>query len=215
MVDVVTRREKELVMKEAIVALVLTFAVALSLAAHAQQAQAGGPRYTNGTSLLRPTDYREWPFIGSSLGLAYTPLPGGAPPPFTNVFVNPASYRSFMQTGKWPDTTILVLEVRRSINEGTLIQGGRYQGDLLVLEAHVKDSRFPDGWAFFSWGTSRTGFKDVAEPAPTNAAIPGEGTCVECHVKHAAVERTFVQFYPTLLEVARQKGTLKPDFDSK
>jgi hypothetical protein len=26
------------------------------------------------------------------------------------------------------------------------------------------------------------------------------------------VERTFVQFYPTLLEVARQKGTLKPGF---
>ena len=29
---------------------------------------------------------------------------------------------------------------------------------------------------------------------------------------HTAVERTFVQFYPTLLEVARQKGTVKPGF---
>jgi hypothetical protein len=31
----------------------------------------------------------------------------------------------------------------------------------------------------------------------------------------ALAERTFVQFYPTLLEVAREKGTLKPDFDAK
>ena len=28
--------------------------------------------------------------------------------------------------------------------------------------------------------------------------------------KHTAVERTFVQFYPTLLEVARRMGTVKP-----
>jgi hypothetical protein len=35
---------------------------------------------------------------------------------------------------------------------------------------------------------------------------------VECHTQHTAVERTFVQFYPTLLEVARRKGTLKPAF---
>jgi hypothetical protein len=44
------------------------------------------------------------------------------------------------------------------------------------------------------------------------AAGRSSGQCVECHTKNAAVERTFVQFYPTLLEVARQKGTLKPGF---
>jgi hypothetical protein len=201
--------------KKLTVVLVAVCVLVLSLATRAQQTPGDGPRYVNGSNLVRPGDYREWPFVGSSLGLAYTPLPQGAPPPFTNVFVNPASYRGFIQTGRWPDATMLVLEVRQSSNDGALIQGGRYQGDLLVLEAQVKDSRFPDGWAFFSWGTSRTGFKDVAEPAPASTAIPGEGTCIECHVKHAAVERTFVQFYPTLLEVARQKGTLKPDFDSK
>ena len=52
-------------------------------------------------------------FIGSSLGLNY-PAPGTAPGPdqFDNVFVNPSSYRAFMQTGKWPDKTIWVLEFR-------------------------------------------------------------------------------------------------------
>jgi hypothetical protein len=194
-------------------AVLLVSAAAFSFSLAAQQA-ADGPRYTNGTSLIRPTNYREWPFVGSSLGLAYTQLSEAAQsaPPFANVFVNPSSYRSFMQTGKWPDGTMLVLEVRRSTSDGALIKGGRYQTpDILVLEAQVKDARFPDGWAFFSWGPGRA-LKDVADPAPATAAVKGEGTCVECHTKHAAVERTFVQYYPTLLEVARQKGTLNTGF---
>jgi hypothetical protein len=191
--------------------LTLAFAMALTFGIRAQQAPTDGPRYSSGTNLARPTDYREWPFVGSSLGLAYTTLPEGAPPPFTNVFVNPSSYHSFMQTGRWPNGTMLVLEIRRSGNEGALIKGGRYQTDLLALEAQVKDSRFPDGWAFFSWGRG-SALMDVAAPAPPDTAIPGEGTCVECHTKHAAVERTFVQFYPTLLDVARRKGTLNPGF---
>src|SRR5713226_7660004 len=70
--------------------LTLASAMTLSFGIRAQQAPTDGPRYTSGTNLARPTDYREWPFVGSSLGLAYTPLPEGAPPPFTNVFVNPS-----------------------------------------------------------------------------------------------------------------------------
>jgi hypothetical protein len=38
------------------------------------------------------------------------------------------------------------------------------------------------------------------------------GPVVACHTQNTAVERTFVQFYPTLLEVARNRGTLKPGF---
>jgi aspartate oxidase len=37
--------------------------------------------------------------------------------------------------------------------------------------------------------------------------------CIACHTEHTAVERTFVQFYPTLLDVAREKGTLKTGFE--
>src|SRR2546422_7393633 len=116
-------------MKKATLVLVLVYAAWLSFGVRAQQAPTDGPRYANGTSLIRPTDYREWPFLGSSLGLAYTQLSDAAraAPPFANVFVNPSSYRSFMQTGRWPDGTTLVLEVRRSSNQGVPIVGGRYQ----------------------------------------------------------------------------------------
>ena len=164
-----------------------------------------GPRYTNGTNLVRPTDYREWPFLSSGLGMTYQPAGGSqsAPQFFTNVFVNPSSYRNFMQTGKWPDKTILVLELRQSDSEASINKGGRFQAGFAGLEAHVKDSQFPDGWAFFNLGAA-------GSAAPLSGA--NVLACVECHTKNAAVERTFVQFYPTLLDVARQKGTLRPGF---
>jgi hypothetical protein len=185
------------------------YGVALALTAHAQQPVPGaGPRYVNGTDLVRPLDYREWPFIGSGLGLTYDEAPAAASSPvFTNVFVNPPSYRAFMQSGVWPDGTVFVLEFRGSATDAAPNTGGRFQRDLLALEAEVKDARFPDGWAFFDFGRA-TALADAAAPLAGEAAAP----CVECHTQHTAVERTFVQFYPTLLEVARRLGTLKPGF---
>ena len=173
----------------------------------AGQATDDGPRY-QGMNLVRPTDYREWVFLSSGLGMEYeaeATAKAGSNPRFGNVFVNPASYRSFMQTGRWPDRTIFVLEFRASRSEGSINKAGRFQGDLVVLEAEVKDARYPDGWAFFNF--SRNGkVLEVAEPLPESAG------CVECHIKNTAVERTFVQFYPTLMDVARRMGTLKPGF---
>ena len=173
--------------------------------AEAAQVMDSGPRY-KGTSLLKPTDYRDWVFLSSGLGMEYDP--GESPdgnPRFGNVFVNPTSYRSFMKTGKWPNPTIFVLEFRASKNEGSINKGGRFQGELVGLEAEVKDSRFPDGWAFFNFNRSGR-IQDIADPLPASAG------CVECHTKHTAVERTFVQFYPTLMDVARRMGTLKPGY---
>ncbi len=178
-------------------------------ASEEQQTVSDGPSYLNGTSLVRPVDYREWPFIGSALGLTYetkTASPD-APPTFTNVFVNPSSHRAFMETGVWPSGTVFVLEFRRSQTDAAPNKGGRFQGNLLRLEAEVKDSRFSDGWAFFNFGRG-TDLTEAAAPLSGDAAA----RCVECHTEETAVERTFVQFYPTLLEVARQKGTLKPGF---
>jgi hypothetical protein len=184
----------------ALLILVATWTFALS----AQQTD--GPKYAQGTNnLLRPTDYREWMFIGSSLGLNY-PAPGAAPGPdqFNNVFVNPSSYREFMKTGKWPDKTIWVLEFRGVGKESVANRTGQFQTSIVGFEANVKDSRFPDGWGYF-------GFR-----ADEMSASPLSGDtvkrCIDCHTTHTAVERTFVQFYPTLLEVAKKMGTVKKDY---
>ena len=120
-------------------------------------------------------------------------------PAFTNVFVNPAAYRSFVSTGKWPDKTMLVLEIRASASKGSINQGGSYQSDVLAVECEVKDlAKFPgNGWAFFAFGKTSAG-----------KLLPRTEDCYACHAEHGAVDNTFVQFYPVLLEIAKQKGTL-------
>ena len=112
-----------------------------------------------------------------------------------------------METGVWPDRTTFVLEFRQSASEASINRAGRFQSDLVMLEAEVKDARFPDGWAFFDFGRAGA-LAETAEP------LTGErvARCIECHTQHTAVERTFVQFYPTALEAAREHGTLKPGF---
>jgi len=188
------------------IATVAFAAAIISVAVDAGQQQSEAPRYANGSTLIRPADYREWIFLSSGLGMDYNSMPRTQNAPgFGNVFVNPSSYREFMKTGKWPDKTTFVLEFRASTGEGSINKGGRFQTLLVGLEAEVKDSRFPDGWAFFNFGRGSS-ITDSAAPLPVDAG------CVECHTKNTAVERTFVQFYPTLLEVARKMKTVKPGF---
>jgi hypothetical protein len=183
----------------------LAFLAAASSAVLDAGQNAEAPRYVKGSNLIRPADYREWIYVSSGLGMEYNPAPGAQGQSFGNVFVNPSSYREFMKTGKWPDKTTFVLEFRASTSEGSINKAGRFQSQLVGLEAEVKDSKFPDGWAFFNFGRGDA-LQDSAEPLPVDRG------CVDCHTKNTAVERTFVQFYPTLLDVARKMKTVKPGF---
>ena len=166
---------------------------------------AAAPEYTKENQLIMPKDYREWVFLSSGLGMTYGPAAESASntaanPFFDNVFVSPAAYRAFMQTGKWPDKTVFVLEVRSSTGKGSINNGGHYQSDFAAIEAEVKDeARFPGKWAFFAFGKS----------APNAKAIPTTASCYSCHSQNGAVDNTFVQFYPTLLAVAKTHGTVK------
>ena len=166
-----------------------------------------GPRFTSAGELIRPVDFREWVFVTSGLGMTYnTPATANPSPSFTNVYVNPSSHRAFLKTGQWPDQTIFVLEVRASASEGSINKGGSYQTGLVAIEAEVKDERrFPGKWAFFAFGRS-------AELNDRVAALPGTASCYTCHSANGAVDNTFVQFYPTLMEVARRMGTVRPTF---
>ena len=160
--------------------------------------------------LRRPADYREWVFLTSGLGMTYgpnAPAPN-QPAPFSNVFVNPDAYRSFMQSGAWPDGTLFVLEIRRAIENASINNGGRTQGPAVALEAAVKDTtRFPDGgWAYLSFDSPH-GLRDAAAP------LPRTESCYSCHSQHGAVEWTFTQFYPEQFEVAKRMGTVRADYD--
>jgi len=53
-------------------------------------------------------------------------------------------------------------------------------------------------WRYYAFGTDRA----------STDALPQE-SCFQCHEKSAAVEHSFVQFYPQLLSIAKEKKTIK------
>ncbi|HEU5457480.1 MAG TPA: cytochrome P460 family protein [Terracidiphilus sp.] len=192
----------------ALLAAVATFSV-IALAAVApedsttRQSSAEAPAYAANGDMLPPAHYREWVYLTSGFNMSYSAKPSDMPM-FDNVFVNPAAYRAFVSTGHWPDKTMLVLEVRGAESKGSINQHGNYQGvGLMGMEVHVKDdARFHGKWAFYSFDS----------PAANGTLIPAAAPCYSCHAAHGAVDTTFVQFYPTLLPIARAKGTLTAEF---
>src|SRR2546427_5937797 len=73
---------------------------------------------------------------------------------FDNVFVTPQAYKTFLQTGAWPDKTMFALEVRYAATKGSINRGGHYQ-EGIAAEIHLKDrKRFPTKWAFFGFGSA-------------------------------------------------------------
>ena len=169
---------------------------AVSAASSALQYDASG-------RLLVPRDYRQWVFLSAGIDMRYGD--GTAPPTdhvFSNVFVPQAAYRAFEATGTWPDHTVLILENRTGSTKGSINKAGHFQAGRLGLEAHVKDvARFRGGWGFFAF--------DGEQPSQR---IDDKADCYSCHQANAAVDTTFVQFYPTLLPTATKHGTLSRSY---
>jgi Cytochrome P460 len=162
------------------------------------------PVYTEDGRLTLPVDYREWVYLSSGFDMAYSPMAMGHHM-FDNVFVEPGAYRTFLATGTWPDKTMLVLEVRGAMDKGSINKNGNYQSaDVMGREVHVKDGAHLQGWAFFGF--------DSDKPAKM---IARSADCYSCHAAHAAVDNTFVQFYPTLLPIASAKGTLSAAYKAE
>jgi hypothetical protein len=119
---------------------------------------------------------------------------------FDNVFVNPESYRAFLATGTWPDKTTFILEIRGADSPISINKRGHTQStELMGMEIHVKDH---GKWSFY----------DDSDGKPEAKLIPPPASCYTCHEAHAAVDTTFVQFYPTLLPLAKSKNTLSPAY---
>jgi hypothetical protein len=176
--------------------IVIALAATVLLAA-SPDALPGHPQYAGDNQLLRPTDYREWIFLSSGLGMSYNAQAGHEM--FTNVFVPQWAYQEFMKSGKWPHRTMFVVEEREATSKGSINKVGHYQTDWMGIGVEVKDeTRFPDKWAYFNFD------EDTKSASPNPKAA-----CWRCHEDHAAVEHVFVQFYPTLKPVAKKFGTYR------
>jgi hypothetical protein len=175
----------------------------VTAAAHASQSrdkkgdQPDQPIYNADGKLALPENYREWVFLSSGFGMNYS-NGGGSHPMFTNVYVSPAAYQGFKSNGKWPNGSQFIVEIY-SPAQGNISKSGYFQDQMKGLDVEVKDSSQKNEWSYYNFN-----------PAQKTAEALGGGACNTCHSEHAAVEHTFVQFYPTLLSFALEKHLLKP-----
>ncbi len=174
-------------MKIRLAALFLVWAGAL-----APETQRAQPRFARGNELVRPEGYREWIFVGSSLGMSYDEGPPGYAPNFSNVYIQPEAYRQFATTGRFPDQTLLVMEIVSAGSKASINKRGQFEDRFVGIEAAVNDEkRFPEKWAYFSFIGPDGKALGQASPFPKQA-------CWKCHNEHGAVDNVFVQFYPVL-----------------
>jgi hypothetical protein len=156
------------------------------------------PRYA-GDSLIRPVGYERWVLAGASMGLGYS-QPSGADAVgatggmFHNVYIEPSAYEHYVRTGKFREGTMMAMTLFVPGQKVHPSKQGFFEGDFMALEVSLKDSaRYPGSWAYFSFG--------MGAPAPRAFALPRQA-CQSCHVKNAADDNVFVQFYPTLRAVS-------------
>lgn len=166
---------------------------------------ANEPQYNDKGELKRPTGYRTWVFVGSNMGLEYREDAAKEAPPekerekpkkignFHNVYINPEAYQHFLKTGKYPEKTILVLDIYKAEEReaGNIVSEGLFPGRQTGMAAAVKNGARPDGsktnWAYYDFGLDQA----AARAFPDKA-------CYDCHLQHADDDNVWVQFYPTL-----------------
>jgi hypothetical protein len=164
---------------------------------------AAEPQYNDKGELKRPADYRRWVFVGSNIGLEYRNDVSETSQPdkerrkrignFHNVYIDAEAYEHYLRTGKFPDRTMLVMDVYEAQeNEpNSIVAKGLFPSRQLRIEIAVKNSRRPDGsktdWAYYDFPMNQ----------PTAKAFP-DTACYQCHLKHAEDDNVWVQFYPSL-----------------
>lgn len=179
-----------------------------------------GPEYNAQGELKLPDDYRTWVFVGSNLGIEYgddatqpakkDSKPKEAPKAdaakkaktgnFHNVYINPEAYAEYLKSGKFPEKTVLVLDIYKAEagDSKSILSEGLFPGKQTGIAVAVKNSARPDGsktnWAYYDFPPGRTTAKAFADKA-----------CYDCHLHHADDDNVWVQFYPTLLRVKEKK----------
>jgi hypothetical protein len=173
----------------------------------ATRRKTAAPEYDADGKLKMPTDFKTWVFVGASLGLDYQAevavgtsrekkaYDAARVGDFHNVYINPEAYAHYLETGKFPDKTVLVMDVYKAEDKEpkNVVQGGHFAGAHRSVEVAVKNSSRPDGsktdWAYYA-------FLNPAKPS--NAKAFKDATCFDCHKKHADDDNVWVQFYPIL-----------------
>ncbi len=153
--------------------------------------QAAEPEYVSKAVMKIPQGYRDWVFVGSNLGIGYSEGKPTDAKQFKNIYITPDAFRAYKATGKFPDKTMLVMEIYEEATKAEPAKTGSFEGKYVGIEVAVKDRRAVDEvWAYYT-------FFSNGKPLAQAKAFP-KAACHDCHAKHGSVDNTFVQFYPRL-----------------
>ncbi len=146
--------------------------------------------------LARPTGYREWIYVGTPVTPNDMNNGKAAFPEFHNVYIDPASWAHWKETGEFRDGTILIKELVSVGTKSATSGNGYFEGDFLGLEATIKSTEhFPDepgNWGYYSFSTP-----DHKTLTASAKAFPA-ASCNACHQASAADDFVFTQYYPVL-----------------
>jgi len=157
-----------------------------------------GPDFDERGQLLQPDGFRTWVFLGSPLTPNALNNDAAGFPEYHNVYIEPAAYRYFVDTGEWPEGTMMVKELQLTKSsefpDGSRVEAsgrGYFPGEPNGLDVSVKDSqRFAEtqNWGFFNFGHHAPPYLPTAAAAPTEA-------CAGCHMASAHEDMVFSEFY--------------------
>src|SRR5207244_12489529 len=98
---------------------------------------------------------------------------------FHNVYINPEAYEQYVKTGKFPEKTVLVMDVYKAEEREAkdIVSAGLFPGQQLRIEVAGKASARPDGsktdWAYYDFPPRQP----AAQAFPDSASSP-------CHLPH-------------------------------
>ena len=121
----------------------------------------------NKSELLLPANYRNW--------VALDPSVPGMPAQqhkrvLSKVYVEPAAYEHFLKSGKWPNHTVIVLELRDKATAPKTICDG-----MVGLEVAAKDdARLPDPWNYYGIIYDHDKQKAESRPACATCSAPAD-----------------------------------------
>lgn len=186
----------------AVLVLAVCLAAAVSLGA-VERSESFSPYVDGKGNIMLPADFRStWSHLGTwvvtsrlaaGLGLSNTaPTPG-----LHEVYTQTESFKSYKKDGKWPEGTVLVMEIRTiqwdDVSTGHVI----YAGDISRWFVMIKDTkgRFPgnpnwgEGWG---WGLFN------ASDPKKNISTDFKTDCIDCHEPVKKTDWIHIQGYPSL-----------------
>ena len=177
-------------MRNAIIALLLLLTALPASTRADDEPRLDVAEFDDDGNLIVPTDFDRWVFLGSSLGQQYSDEEFNASSPgmFQVVRMEPSAYRAFLERGEFADGTLFALHFYGARQKVSINRAGFVMENLHFAEIHYKDSKYPQGFNFF---TFRPGDETASE-----VALPND--CVECHERDGAYDGVFVQFYPDI-----------------